>query len=106
VWLTSAPKFLFKTRVGVYFELTSTTAPQLAGVLRPAREARSERALLWDGNRGDPDATRMPPSAALRLLDGAITTGSVSAFGSGPSASSACARRRRRTVPSPASPVR
>jgi len=74
VWLTSAPKFLFKTRVGVFFELTPTTAPQLAGVLRLVGKLERSELLLWDGNRGDQTATRMPPSVALRLLDGAITT--------------------------------
>ncbi len=74
VWLTSAPKFLFKSRVGVHFELTPTTAPQLAGVLRLLGKLDRSELLLWDGNRGDPNAARIPPSAALRLLDGAITT--------------------------------
>jgi glycosyltransferase involved in cell wall biosynthesis len=74
VWLSSAPKFLFKTRVGVHFELTNTTAPQLAGALRLLGKLERPELLLWDGNPGDPDATRMPPSAALRLLDGAIAS--------------------------------
>jgi glycosyltransferase involved in cell wall biosynthesis len=74
VWLTTAPKFLVKTRVGVCFELTSETAAQLSGVLRLLGKLERSELLLWDGNRGDPDATRLPPSAALRLLDGAIAT--------------------------------
>jgi glycosyltransferase involved in cell wall biosynthesis len=74
VWLRSAPNFLFKTRVGVYFQLTPRTAPQLGGVLRMLGKLDHSELLLWDGNRGDPDATRVAPSAALRLLDGAITT--------------------------------
>jgi glycosyltransferase involved in cell wall biosynthesis len=74
LWLTSAPKFLLRMRVGVCFELTPETAPQLAGVLRLLGKLERGELLLWDGSRGDPVATRMAPSAALRVLDGAVTT--------------------------------
>src|SRR5205814_380016 len=74
VWLTNAPKFLVKTRIGVCFGLTPETAPQLAGVLRLVGKLERSELLLWDGGAGDPDAPRVPASAALRALDVAVTT--------------------------------
>ena len=74
VWLTNAAKFLVKTRVGFCFGLTPETAPQLAGVLRLVGKLERSELLLWDGSAGDPDAPRVPPSAALRALDVAVTT--------------------------------
>lgn len=74
VWLTTVPKLLVKTRVGVCFELTADSAPQLAGILRLVGKLERSELLLWDGRIGDPDAPRLAPSAALRMLDTAVTT--------------------------------
>src|SRR5439155_1571529 len=56
------------------FGLTPETAPQLAGVLRLVGKLERSELLLWDGGAGDPDAPRVPASAALRALDVAVTT--------------------------------
>ena len=74
VWLRNVRKFLFKTDVGVCFELTPQTARHLGGALRLVAKLERSKLLLWDGRVCDPDAPRLAAADALRVLDEAVTT--------------------------------
>ncbi len=73
--LTKAPQLMQRLRVGVHLMLSPACAAELPAILGLVQRMRGAELLLWDAGCGGMDLVGLEPSAALRALDFAVTTG-------------------------------